>query len=88
MPHDPPRYDIRTVHDFANVPAASREICLREFLVWLEMVDAVTGMMHSIPVRAPEAYVWIDDGKHEASISVTDGVQTIFVADGVMRGFE
>lgn len=84
----PPRYEIRTVHDFANVPAASRETCLREFLVWLGMVDAIKTASLAIAVHAPEAYVWIDDGKHKASVSITNGVQSVHVASGVMRGFE
>jgi hypothetical protein len=87
MPQSP-RYTIRTVHDFAMVPVESRETCLREFMLWLEMVDALKGMMQGIPVQLPEAFLWIDDGKHEVSIIITNGEQTIDVASGVMRGFE
>lgn len=83
------KYEIRTVHDFSKVPEASREVCLREFLVWLRITDRVLhAMMVGIPIQPPDAFVWIDDDKHEVTIGITDGQQTIHVASGVMRGFE
>ena len=82
-----PTHTIRTVHDFLKVPASSRAVCLLEFGHWLETMGKIATMMDGIPVRLPDAYVWIDDGLHTASVTITDGERVINVADGVMRGF-
>jgi hypothetical protein len=84
---DPPRYEIRSVHDFARIPEDRRAVCLKEFEIWIGMVEATQKVMHDIPVRIPEAFVWIDDGKHEATIGISAKGQHIHVASGVMRGF-
>lgn len=81
-----PRYEILTVHDFAKVPQDRREICLKEFSVWLELVDAVIAVMEGIPIKPPAAFVWVDEDKHEATVGIAGGGQHIHVASGVMRG--
>jgi hypothetical protein len=82
-----PRYEILTVQDFANVPEDRREICLREFAVWLGLVVGVKKLMRGVPLKLPEAFVWVDDDKHEATIGISAGGEHIHIASGVMRGF-
>lgn len=80
----PPSYEIRSVHDFARVPRDRRDTCLREFRIWLELVDAVQEMMLFKPLKS---FIWIDDDKHEATIGISAGGQDIPIASGIMKGF-
>lgn len=62
------RYEIRSVQDFMLVPEYRRALCLREFEIWIGMMEDIKKLMADVPVRLPDAYVWIDDGKHQATI--------------------
>lgn len=80
-------YRIKTVHDFLIVPEDRRAVCLREFGVWLGLCTALLGVMDGIPVGMPDAFVWIDDDLHTATISVVSGTHRIVVASGRMAEF-
>ena len=84
---DAPVYRIKTVHDFAKVPDDRRELCLREFAVWLQMLDATKGLLRGIPVKWPREFVWADDDKHSVTIAVHAGDETIPIVHGRMKGF-
>lgn len=64
----PPRqYEIRTVADFAKVPARRRARCLSEFATWLKMHDDVIALLtpHGLEWFA---FTWIDDGKRKLTV--------------------
>lgn len=80
-------YHIETVHDFFKVPEDRRELCLREFLVWLSMVDAVQNLLNGIDAGIADFH-WIDDDEHTAIVRVIAGDERIEIASGVMKGFQ
>ena len=84
---DAPEYLIRTTIDFLKVPEDRRPVCLMEFNVWLSLCDASQNLMKGLPLEWSDTFVWIDDGKHHASVHITDGEETITVAEGTMREF-
>jgi hypothetical protein len=67
-----PRYEIRTVSDFLNVPEDRRPLCLKEFAVWVELVANLKSMFDGIPFTEDfsEKFVWVDDGKGTATIAI------------------
>jgi len=85
---DAPRYTIRTVWDFAEVPDDRRAECLAEFLVWLRYCEMTKRVLKGLPVRMPKDFIWIDDGLHRIDGTISDGKTTIPFVSGVMRGFE
>lgn len=84
-----PKYTIRTIGDFLKVPEDRRELCLREFRVFLDLVQHSSAFLAGVgaPVKPVDAFVWIDDGLHTAKVSVQAGEQTIVLAAGRMKGF-
>lgn len=80
-------YHIATVHDFFKVPEDRRELCLREFLVWLRMVEAVQRLLSGLETEPVADFHWIDDDEHTAIVRVATGDECIEVANGVMKGF-
>lgn len=80
-------YSIKTVNDFRKVPSKRREICVREFVVWLATIDAMTALAKGIKFKEP-IFTWIDDDKHtiKAGFITSDGQRTPMVS-GVMKGF-
>lgn len=82
---NPPRYELRSVHDFLIIPKERRDVCVREFIAWCDVVEASIVAFLPIKVEAPDAFVWIDDGKHEVTIGVRAGDKYIHVARGIMK---
>lgn len=80
-------YHIVTVHDFFKVPEDRREICLREFLVWMAMVEATECLLSGLETEPVADFHWIDDDEHTAVVSVTAGDERIEIVNGVMKGF-
>ena len=76
-------YAIRSVVDFLQVPAARRELCLREFHAWLTMhdavLDAVTDLSSAgiVAMQWNGVFNWVDDDKGQFTIRLLapDGVQ-------------
>jgi hypothetical protein len=64
---EPKTYRIKAATDFLQVPPDRREVALKEFGAWLQMLDALAGLVHT-----PEAFVWVDDGLGEARVSLID----------------
>lgn len=89
------RYVIKTVADFAQVPPEKRHDCLTDFMIWLEyqsLADILTAAAPpGVAVRVvddpdgcgPDRFVWIDDGKHVATVSLRapDGSKETFEVD-------
>jgi hypothetical protein len=74
---EPKHYTIRTVQDFLNVPEDRRALCLSEFGIWLEHVEAMKPLVDMIPDGMLKndpfaAFNWIDDDKGECTISVSE----------------
>lgn len=85
----PKTYHITSVLDFLQVPACRREICLREFSVWLGLVENAKVIIGRVAeVKAPECFGWIDDDLHHAAVIVWDGKESTTLISGTMRGFE
>ena len=68
-------YVLRTVLDFAQVPAERRETCLDEFSMFLALNDAITDIASSHGVTPKDMglldqFTWIDDGKRDMTVSV------------------
>lgn len=80
-------YRIRTVGDFMAVPEDCRDVCLREFAVWLSIGETAKKLLTGIPAKWPTTFVWIDDGLHTATVSVEAGKEKILVAHGKMKEF-
>lgn len=71
-------FEIRSVEDFFKVPEGRRRICLREFHVWMSMLDGMEELFGAtrdalgIPAEAcgvkgkRDVFVWYDDGLAEA----------------------
>ena len=66
------RIEIRTVADFVAIPAEKIEHCLKDFALWLSFREAWKATIGEIEgVSMPEdKFIWIDDGKHDAHISI------------------
>jgi hypothetical protein len=78
-PTESPRYEIERVWDFLNVPEDRLDECLREFRIMLDMARATASLLDHIgaltlgddaPRWEPANFVWIDDDKGHASITV------------------
>ncbi len=82
-------YTIRSVVDFLTVPEDRRDTCLREFAVWLSLLENGRILLGEEHVKFPDAFGWIDDGLHEAVLAVEtpDGEQHEIVR-GRMKGFD
>lgn len=80
-------YQIRTVEDFLSVPPERRELCAREFVVWLAAIEAMLALAEGMKFK-PAIFEWIDDDKHtiKARFFTPDG-EEIPVVSGVMKGF-
>lgn len=58
-------YRIAHVKDFLNVPAKRRAACLKDFRLWVRLVDAGAQFIDAIAPEAqitPDDFVWTDDG--------------------------
>ena len=82
-----PTYRIGTVLDFLQVPEDRREICVREFLCWLDIAGNLPKMMEGMSINGPAEYIWIDDGLRRATATISNGVDEIRVISGRIRGF-
>lgn len=80
-------HQIREWRDFLKVPVDRRELCLREFLIWLAMCDDMLILFAGIEMDLAEAFVWIDDDEHTVDISISDGATTIPIVSGVLKDF-
>ena len=83
-----PTYRIGTVLDFLQVPEDRREICVKEFLCWLDIAKNLPKMMEGIPINGPAEYIWIDDGLHRATATISDGTHKVMVVSGRIKGFD
>src|SRR4051812_10182080 len=81
-------YRIASVMDFLSVPEDRREVCLREFRVWLGVADAMGLMLAGIAAEFPQEFVWVDDGKHEFEVNINANGSRFTIAKGPMPGFE
>ena len=83
------RYEIKTLMDFLNVPEDKIDECLVDLKAWIGFVrhtKACTDILLECggkdmraAVRAEVSsagFVWIDDGKHDAHITVRTEVKT------------
>lgn len=87
-PTTPPTYRIKNVLDFAAVPSDRRDICLKEFKVWLAMNVGGRSLLSGLPVKWPDEFVWIDDDKNTVSMSVsTPTGERIPLASCVIKEF-
>ncbi len=79
-----PRYEIRTVADFLNVPEDRREVCIREFGVWLELVGNLKVMFEGIEFAEDPAgkFIWVDDDKGTATVAIKAGEETVWKMEG------
>lgn len=60
-----PTYTIRSISDFLQVPEDRRDACLREFAVFLSILDYSLVLMGSDlrpALSAAASFVWCDDG--------------------------
>jgi len=82
-------YQIVSVLDFLHVPADRRGMCLKEFSVWLSLIENAKVIIGGVAeVQAPECFEWIDDDLHHAALIVSDGQESTTMVSGTMRGFE
>lgn len=79
-----PRYEIRTVSDFLNVPEGRRDVCLREFAVWLDLVKNLKAMFDGIAFAEDPAgkFIWVDDDKGTATIAIKAGDEVVWKTEG------
>ena len=68
-------YTMRTVLDFAQVPAERRATCLEEFGVFLALNEALTVIAANAGVKREDMglldkFIWIDDGKRDVEVRV------------------
>ncbi len=65
-------YKITKVEDFLKVPEDRLEACLAEFPTFLAAAKPAVELAEAMNVRdsLEAAYVWIDDGKTDVTISV------------------
>lgn len=67
-------YPIATVADFLTVPKERRAQCLREFAMFLEMLDDCVALMGATATEGTQ-FIWTDDGKEQltgVTFTVTD----------------
>lgn len=83
-----PTYRIGTVLDFLQVPEDRRDVCVKEFLCWLDIAENLPKMMEGILINGPAEYIWIDDGLHMATAAITDGTHKVMVVSGRIKGFD
>lgn len=82
---EPKKYVIKTVVDFGQVPEDRRAVCLREFEVWLVIMDQSRKLMDGITIKWPDAFSWVDDGLHHAKVSLVLGDEKVVLAEGTMK---
>lgn len=82
-------YTIRKIADFLKVPEDRRELCLREFHVFLDMVQHSSAFLAGVeaPVKPVDAFVWVDDDLHTAKVTVEFGDDRVTLISGKMKGF-
>jgi len=78
-------YHISTIHDFAKVPEDRRDVCLHEFRVFVDLVEATQKLLGDL-VEAPMEFLWVDDDQHTATVLVEGEGERIEVASGRMKG--
>jgi len=66
-------YDIKTVADFASVPADRLGVCLQEFALWLEIRAETTRCLAGVPVEWVDTYRWKDDGRRDVTLHLISG---------------
>ena len=77
-------YELKTLRDvYENVPADKLALCMREIAEGMEQAKALEALMNasaatltpgaSVATIWPDVCAWIDDGKEDKSIGVTDG---------------
>jgi hypothetical protein len=71
---EPPRYEIRTVADFVALPPEKIGAFLTDFAEWLKVVHVAKGLKDAgLVLKSPlDVFSWIDDGKHEMTLTVHD----------------
>lgn len=66
------RYEIVQVTDLFRVPPDKRDACLTDLRLWMEMRDALDALLSGVQsAEPPVSFIWIDDGKHDAHVSVS-----------------
>ena len=89
MSTTPKTYHIASVLDFLHVPADQRETCLKEFSVWLGLIEDAKVIIGGVTeAKPPECFGWIDDDLHHAAVIVWDGKESTTLISGTMKGFE
>ena len=80
---DSPELEMRTVEDFLKVPIDKIDHCLEDFKSWLMVYHSAEAMaqyrVKQMGITLPELqkvfksdhFVWIDDGKHDATITIS-----------------
>jgi len=63
------RYTITTVRDLLAVPDEKLQDCLVDLHAWVLMVKAGEASKAVLLVRDSGRFVWVDDGKHVATIT-------------------
>ena len=74
---EPNTYRIETVADFLKVPPERQDACLEEFDGFLHTARAVAEMASIVgevvgvnPQTQIGAFVWIDDGKRDRTVTI------------------
>ena len=71
--NEAPRYEIKAITDLFNVPDDRREACLKDLALWLAMAEPMRKLLAEIggvAVFPVQSFIWLDDGKHDAHVSV------------------
>jgi hypothetical protein len=61
-------YEIKTVADFASVPADRLAACLQDFALWLEIRAEANRCLDSAKVSWVDIYLWKDDGRRDVTL--------------------
>lgn len=79
---EPPRYEIKTVSDFLQVPEDRIEFCLAEFLECIRtfwgfyrIIEAITeqdGVAMQPDFADFPSFTWIDDGAKNQYLDITE----------------
>lgn len=75
MATKPTEHELRTVADFQRVPKEKRAAMLTDFANWLDAMDELSDLLGDFiaagQVKADHGvFRWIDDGKHDAFITL------------------
>jgi hypothetical protein len=75
--NEPNTYRIETVSDFLKVPPERQHGCLEEFADFLDTARCVAEMLSIVgdvvgvdPQTQIGAFVWIDDGKRDRTVTI------------------